>query len=228
MDSVYNRSQSFGNQLAHKLNRSPVNISLGALSNAAIARTVIDWVNKKYDPSKMDLMVVIGWTESIRIDFPYPEQMDYQSGSPFAEYFVPENNHFLQINAGWPGGTELEQQIIPYWQDFQARHELMCQLSSINTVLQIQYFLKMHRIEYLMCNTMFMFPPQSHHLKFYTDLVDSDYYIDLLDQDKSFYWYYRNQGYINNKAMYWHHDEVPHQLYAEKLYQFITNQRNNC
>jgi hypothetical protein len=220
-DSEFNRQHSFGNVLAHKLGRTPVNIALGALSNNAIARTVINWITTQYDPSSMDVQVLVAWTESSRIDFPYSDRMDYKSANTCASFYTEITDYFLQINAGWPGINEKEKQVISYWQDFQSRHDIVCQLNSINTALQIQYFLKMHNINYCMCNTMFMAADTSKHLQFYLKLIDQRNYIDLLDNDKAFYWYYKNQGHNNPKAKYWHHGEVPHKLYAEKLYEFI-------
>ena len=43
-DSAYNRSNSFGNVLSTMLSLEPHNISLGAQSNSAIARSVIDYI----------------------------------------------------------------------------------------------------------------------------------------------------------------------------------------
>ena len=43
----------------------------------------------------------------------------------------------------------------------------------------------------------------------------------MLDNDAAFFWHYRNAGYENPKAKYWHHNEEPHRLHAEKLFNFI-------
>ena len=41
--------------------------------------------------------------------------------------------------------------------------------------------------------------------------------------EEGFFWFYRNQGFENPKAKYWHHDETPHRLQAERLFNFINN-----
>ena len=46
--------------------------------------------------------------------------------------------------------------------------------------------------------------------------------MDLLDNDAAFFWHYRNAGYENPKAKYWHHNEEPHRLFAEKLFNFYS------
>lgn len=224
-DSVYNRENSFGGLLAKKLNRRPINCALVAMSNRAIARSVLDWFNKFYDSTTMDVMVLFGWTEAIRIDFPdtYTPGIDYLSANTAADYYSKINERFLQINAGWAGGADWEKEVIPYWHDYQAKHESMCELDCINIVLQMQYFCKMNDVDYLMCNTMKMFSPENSHLQFYIDLIDQSKYMNMLDNDKSFYWYYRNAGYSNPKAKYWHHDETPHRLYADELFNFYSS-----
>jgi len=220
-DSKYNRANSFGGVLAKKLNRKPVNLALVSMSNRAIVRSILDWFDKFYQPD-MDVMVLIGWTENIRIDFPNPYNVDYKCANPDADYYCEANEDFLQINAGWPGGNEYEKSVIPYWHEYQAKHEFMCELHCINLILQMQYFLNMHGCDYLMCNTMKMFSPENTHLQFYINLVDHSKYMNMLDNDKSFFWYYRNAGYENPKAKYWHHNEEPHRLYAEKLFNFYS------
>ena len=73
-----------------------------------------------------------------------------------------------------------------------------------------------------MTNTMKMFSPENKHLGFYIGQVDQTKYMDMLDNDAAFFWHYRNAGYENPKAKYWHHNEVPHKLHAEKLFRFIN------
>ena len=53
--------------------------------------------------------------------------------------------------------------------------------------------------------------------------IDQSNYMYARDNSRCFYWYYKNLGYENPLAKYWHHDETPHALYAEALYDFIQN-----
>jgi hypothetical protein len=39
--------------------------------------------------------------------------------------------------------------------------------------------------------------------------------------DQSFFIKYKNLGYTNLKAKYWHHDETPHAMFADELFKFI-------
>lgn len=83
----------------------------------------------------------------------------------------------------------------------------------------------MYAVDYVMCNVMHMFTP-SEQVDFYVSQIDATKYFNLSDNDNSFYWKYRNAGYHNTKAKYWHHDEIPHGLYATELYNFIES--NKC
>ena len=222
-DSAYNREHSFGGVLADKMDRKQINIAMVAMSNRAIARSVLNWFDTQYDEETMDVMVLIGWSENIRLDFPNDKQIgtiDYKQANPAAHYYTKINEYFLQINAGWAGGNAWEKQTIPYWHEYQALHEPMCELECINIVLQMQYFFNSKNIDYLMCNTMKMFSPENSHLNFYIGLVDQSKYMHMLDNDESFFWKYRNAGFENPKAQYWHHNEIPHEMYAEKLFAF--------
>jgi hypothetical protein len=70
-----------------------------------------------------------------------------------------------------------------------------------------------------------MFTP-ARQLNFYIDQIDQSYYLDLTDNEQSFYWKYKNVGYVNYKAKYWHHGEEPHKLYSEELFKLYVNKYN--
>jgi hypothetical protein len=226
-DSVYNRQHSFGNLLASRLGYTPINAAMGGTSNPAIARTVLSWFKQKYDPSTMDVFVLIAWSEAIRIDYPSPFRVDYTDQNSTADFYTAVTENFMQINAGWPGVSDEEKTIVSYWQKFQAQQEVVCQTTTVNAVLQMQYFLNMVGCKYLMCNTMCVFTDQYKQLQFYYDLIDTTRYMHAFDDSKSFYWYYRNLGYVNPKAQYWHHDETPHALYADQLLEFVKSSYYN-
>ena len=62
-DSAYNRAHSFGNVLSTRLSLNAHNISLGAQSNSAIARSVIDYCENNSDVE----FVCVGWSEMTRV-----------------------------------------------------------------------------------------------------------------------------------------------------------------
>ena len=73
-----------------------------------------------------------------------------------------------------------------------------------------------------MTNTMKMFTANDHYVSFLLNQIDESKYYELRkSQDNSFYWKYKNMGHTNTKAKYWHHNEIPHQLYADELYNFL-------
>lgn len=220
VDSEHNRQYSFGGRLAEKLNRKLINIAVGGFSNPAIARSVELWFKRKYDPETMDVYVLVSWTESSRMDVPQQRPMDYKySNRHVSEYFVP-SSYYAQINTGWTGTSDEERDFLKPYQDFIANNETFLEMLSATTVLRLQYLFKSLDVDYLMCNSLYMFNPNPYTAS-YLSLIDQNHYVDMIDRTKCFYWLYRNQGYENPKAKYWHHDETPHELYAKYLKEFI-------
>lgn len=222
-DSAYNRSMSFGNQLARIMGYKPINIALGSQSNTAIARGVIEWLSTRYNPDLHEVFVVIGWTECTRMDLPSGHDVDHASNNVAVDVFTRSTARFLQINSGWEGYTPYEKSIMPYWHEFMVKNEHILEIISAKEVLMLQWLLKSKNIDYVMCNTMPNFK-KNRYTEFYVDLIDQRKFMHMLDDKHDFYWHFRNAGYENPKAQYWHHDEMPHRLQAEKLYNFISEQ----
>lgn len=221
-DCAYNRDNSFGNLLAKKLNLNPVNIALGSSSNPAIVRSVKEYFKHNPKPAR----VLVAFTELTRIDFPSPFEIFYEEMNPGVDWYNQHMDQFLQINSGWHGANDLERAAIPYWHDYQVRHVKMLWLDTIRLQWGLQEFLKNLKIPYTFCNTMDMYPnigdqEWNQYCESEWEMIDTDNYLDSRDNSKGFYWYYKNLGYNNPKAKYWHHAEEPHTLYAEKLYKFI-------
>lgn len=216
-DSEYNRQNSFSGVLAKKLDRKLINIASHGSSNPTIARMVLEWFSQNYTPD-MDVFVVVGWAESIRMEIPWPLNIGYAFNS--RHWRGDTEKTFLRVNLGWPGGTDYEKEIVPDYQKFMVNNELYLELLTANLVLQLQYFFKSKNVDYVMCNMQHVFGDDKH-LDFYLSQVDTSKYYHMRDTSKDFYWHYRNLGYENPKAQYWHHNEVPHQLYADELYNFI-------
>ena len=222
-DSKFNRLKSFGNILAGKLGRNPINIASNGLTNQGIARTTLEWIDRNYDPKEMDLMVLCAWTESLRMEMPTFWPVPWDTLNPSCEYISPSAKHFFRVNLGYKGLHPEEQELVAKCHDFMVYplSEIYLQTISASMVLMLQYFFKLHKIQYMMCNTMFMFL-RNNHTRFYLDEIDQTYYYNMMGQENSFYWKYKDLGYKNAKAKYWHHDEVPHQLFADELFNFYN------
>ena len=226
-DSRYNRDNAFGSILATKLGYRPLNISINGATNSGIARSILLWFDEHYNPDTMDVYVVVGWTESSRLEIPAKHRpSDFHSGNPSIEWYDSSANSYLRINYGWAGSTEFEKSIISGYQKFMEQNETYLEYQAASEVLLVQYFLKSLNIQYVMCNTMHMFVPNDHYVSYLLKMIDSRYYYNYnTSQDQSFFWKYRNLGHENPKAKYWHHSEEPHRLYAEELYKFIGEQQ---
>jgi hypothetical protein len=224
-DSPYNRQKSYGNQLAEMMGYTPINIAEPGSTNTTIARSILQWFSEKYNPNEMEVFVVVGWTESTRMEIPWHRPTWYAAHCPYGDYAATTSTDYLRINSGWPGADPEEKVVVPEYQRFMASNEKYLEILSANTVLQIQYFLKSKNVDYVMCNTMHVFYPRDTHTRFYMEQIDSSKYYNLENSSLSFYQKYKQLGFVNTKAKYWHHDEGPHRLYAEELYDFIKVNR---
>jgi len=223
-DCKHNRRKSFGNQLAKKMGLEPVNIALGASSNPAIVRSVREWIGEHGKPAR----VLVAFTELTRLDVPSPYKIWYGEMNPAVTWYNGYMDEFLQVNSGWAGANDQERKIVAYWHDYQVRQEKMMWLHTINLQWGLQNYLKLLGIPYTFCNTMYMYPNNNHEgFNHYCGQdwahIDESNYMYARDNSRCFYWYYKNLGHENPLAKYWHHDETPHALYAEALYDFIQN-----
>lgn len=238
-DSRYNRGHSFGNVLAKKLGYQPVNIAVCGYTNSAIARSVLEWFNSNQVDMK-EIFVLISWTESSRIEAPFKFPTWHQDvNGKYCDWFSNSSVNFLQINPGHIDRSETKLNVISNntnfserendiqtdYQTFVVKRTEFTEIYSANLVLQLQYFLKYKNCRYLMCDAGYMFTHENQkYLNFYEKIIDKSNYYNFNDTQQSFYTKFKNLGYINHKARYGHHGELPHLLYAEELHYFIQEQ----
>jgi len=221
-DSVYNRQRSFGNIFAEKLGYRAVNIAAGASNNQCIARTILEWCEEFYNPEQIDLKVLIAWTESTRLDVPMDRTVWYEHWNTSSDYVSKVSRDYIKVNLGYKGLDSEEQQVIKNYHEFIIQNPIFIEILSANIVLQMQYFLKLQSIDYIMCNTMHMFS-EFKHLDFYLRQIDETKYLNFKNNDQCFYFKYKNLGYDNPLAKFWHHGETAHQLFANELIQFYND-----
>ena len=215
-DSVYNRSRSYGAVLSSMLNLIPHNISLGAQSNSAIARSVIDYIES--DTTNTISFVIVGWTEMTRIDLPSGHDVDHDGSNPAVDTFTAINKRWLQINSGWEGFTPYEKSIMPYWHEFMYNKSDILDLITVKEMLLVQQYLDSKGIDYVFCNTMLPYKETRYTAWYWKLITDSRCHWD----HEGFFFKYKALGYENPKAKYWHHNELPHRLWAEELYNHIA------
>lgn len=219
VESEYNRKHSFGAQLVKKLGYKPVNISTPAGTNSNIARNLMNWINQFYEPEHMNLFVCIGWTDSTRLEIPISEpRNDFLSFNKNSDWLDLSDRNFNRIFVNRDVLTTEDKA----YQRFIIENELLLEYWSAQSVLMTQYFLKSRNIDYVMCNTMKMFSGSVHTSDWLEQHVDKDRYYEY-DSNKNagFYWKYKRMGYHNHQTKFLHHDEIPHTLFAEELYEFI-------
>jgi hypothetical protein len=227
-DSDYNRQNSFGSLLVDKLGYIPLSIAVGGSTNSGIARSVLRWFNENYKPDEMEVFVCIGWTESARLEVPALNRPgNYLNNNQHVHWYDTSANNCYRINFGWKGSTVYEKTMIPKYHEFMADNLSILENWSLTEILLTQYFLKSLNIPYVMCNTMHLYQPNDSFTSSRLELIDKEnYYRFQNGTSESFYWKYKNLGYENKKALYWHHGEEPHRLYADELYDFVTKKEN--
>lgn len=227
-DSLYNRDHSFGSVLATKLGYEPVNIAITGATNSGIARSIQLWFKEHYDSTSMEVFVIVGWTEGSRIEVPSAQLgQGFLSSNHAAAWYDVTAGNYHRLNYGWDGHTEEQKKLIAVHKPYMVDNPIILETNSINQVLLIQYFLKSLNVDYIMSHTMYLCTPNDY-LHYYLGLIDqSRYYKIDANEETSFYWKYRKMGYINEKAKYWHHGTEPHRLYAEELYTFIKENKND-
>jgi hypothetical protein len=225
-DSPYNRQHSYGNLLANKLGYAPVNIAVCGYTNSAIARSVLEWFSQ-HDTTDLDIFVLVGWTESVRIEAPFefPTWHNKLNGQ-YCDWFSESSTDFLQITVLHKGYSDREKDIQEDYQTFMVRQSPYLEVVSANLVLQLQYFLKHKNVPYLMLNAGYMFSESNQkYLKVYHQMIDKNRYYKFDNNHESFYSKFKRLGYKNNIAKYDHHGEEPHNLYSEELYKYITEKQ---
>ena len=225
-DSEYNRHHCFGSLLAHKIGYLPLNISIAGNTNSGIARNILKWFEANYNSETMEVKVLVSWTDSTRMEIP----VDRNAGPDIlhTNWLDVTASRFYRVNIGWEGSDNIpgEKEITKLAHQFIAANERFMEIQSLNYILQIQYFLNSKNVKYLMTNGMPLFYSSSEHLGYYLSLVDSTKYYGIHNASEAFYTKYKELGYTNPKAKYWHHGEKPHQIFAEELYNYI--QENKC
>ena len=229
-DSSYNREHSYGGIIAKELGKRAINIAQPGATNAGIARQVMFWFNENYYPETMDVNVLVGWSETTRMEIPSETMRNYQTSCTKADWYDQSAESYFKVIIGWNGHGEEEKHAIPLLHRFMVENQGYLQVSTHNTILQLQYFLQANNIDYLFNNTMPLYcqnlNKKEHAVKNLTRLVDKTKYYKMNNGNQAFYIKYKNMGYTNDKAKYWHHAEEPHRLYAEDLLEF--NEINKC
>lgn len=220
-DSVFNRQHCFGALVAEHFGYKAVNIAQNGMTNSGIARSVLKWFQKNYDPTKMKVFVLISWTESTRLEIPVDRIYYYNHSSKATDWFDETANQYMRVTFGWEGGDPEEKAIIPYFHKFIAQNETFLELQSVQLVLQMQYFLKSMNLDYLMCNSLYMVNKKTKHIEEFLALIDDTKYYRVFNNEASFYQRYKDLGYVNELAKYWHHGKEPHRLYAQELIEYI-------
>lgn len=220
MDSTYNRANSFAARLTRPgrvfEGYEVINAATSGSANSTIARTALMWFRDEYDPDTMDVFVIVGWTESARMEAPWDIPLFSKDDMwPAADFCAEENFLYLHINVGWEHSQPEQAAKANDYINFMVDNQHFFEQLSLNLVMQLQWFLEKQHVPYYMLNTLHMFSKDNKHLEPYYCLLNEHRYMYFDNNAESFYTKYKDLGYTNPKAQYWHHGEEPHELYSQ-------------
>lgn len=220
MESRYNRENSFAGILAKKFDYKLISLASNGSTNQTTSRSIIEWVENNYDSELMKLFVLCPWTEYTRLEVPSVDPIWYNEVDLNSDWYSKTYHNFFRLNLGLQESDGMPKEYKSY-QRFVAENLDLFQVMAANTVLQTQYYLESKNINYLMCNTMTMLE-RTQFTQFYIDRINHKKYVHATNENESFYIKYKDLGYVNPNAQYWHHGQEPHNLYAEELASYIS------
>jgi hypothetical protein len=189
----------------------------------------MNWFHYQYNPEIQDVHVLVPFTESIRIELPRMDEKEdaISITTRSASWLDRTSNDYYKFSMGnHKGKTDEEDEVFQSATKFIVKNEIYMEIQSAYTVILLQHFFQSKNIKYVMCNTMHMFTSYIKQIENLLPLIDQTKYRHMMHEGEAFYPKYKNLGYDNLKAKYWHHNEEPHRLFADDLYQFI--EENKC
>lgn len=218
-DSKYNRDNSFGNTVAKTLGYEPVNICQLGFANSGIARSVVNYcMHHTEQPS----FVLVAWTDSIRVEAPFFPTSNYKDSNEAIDWYDSSAEDYLRVSALITNlAIESQREAMLDFQSFTIRNEVYNEINNIIHIINLQNYLKLKNIPYVMVNTNYMFEKMHSSILWYFQLLDEKRYPNFRNNKENFYPKYKRLGYENKLAKYFHHGIEAHQAYAKYLTEYI-------
>ena len=209
----YNRSNSFGAQVATQLGLSYTNIAYPGASNDYIARTTLYWILDNPALANNTLFL-IHWTGTERTEYFYNE------GTTSAYDFIKD--------APDTTVTHLHPQHYPDWAPVPWKKNLdiladnlfinpvQWNINRYNNIIQTQELLKSKGYKYIFRNA-FQCCENTSRYKYYVDKIDKENFLNFDNKNESFYEHCLNNGFSTDGQEYWHHRLEAHIYWANKL-----------
>jgi hypothetical protein len=189
---ISNKSQSWPNLLASKFNCGLINQAVGGGSNPGILRTTYKFINSCSNIK--DHFFVIGWTSWEREEWNY-------------------NNNYYNVNAS--GYLNLPEELhIQYknWVVDQTNETRILKSSILhNEIYKLHQVLKQQDIKHLFFNALM---PYLHN-----ERIDWTNYLGPYNNDLSYYWYFKNRGYIPTPHNHYLEDAA--KIWVDVIYNYI-------
>lgn len=219
-DSIFNKENCFAAQLAKKLGYSYINLSVNGASNQFIHRKIVEYITH-YMENPNDVLFLIGWTSSQRMELRYADNNDYEHFS-FADY---KDQKYFPFTSGTDSKLILDPKMkkLNKFVDILFEYHLK-ENERATLAYSAQQTLKSLSIPYFMINTC----NGIQHTEYTSPIIDkldkNCYYIP--EKDESAYFPYCLKALGHKKfGKYWHHFKPAHDDYAEFLYNMLLERR---
>lgn len=199
-----NEIASFGNVLADQLGMTPYNDSESASSNDRIVRTTRKWLE---ETSEKPGLVLIGWSTWER-----------------EEWF--HDNEYFQVNCS---GVDLVPRDLrdkyKQWIITQSKKERELEYKWHDEIHQFHLELSRKNINHLFFNTYQYF---FNTVSFSREKLNWDNcYIKPYEQDGTYYYYLKKQGYSTVNKNSYHYPKLAHRAWADYLRQYLQRGGNH-
>lgn len=184
--------EKFSNIVAKEIGFAVTNAAQIGASNASILRTTQEYIASGATPN----LILIGWTTWEREEWCYQNQ--YYNVNSSGHDQLPTKLQKLYKNWVIEQTAETLNVKSSYWH---------------NEIYKLHQELTEKNIKHLFFNCMYnFFQPNNQHNWGAT-------FIGPYDNDSSYYWYLRNQGYVSDK--WYHFGSAGHAAWARKLINYI-------
>lgn len=208
----FNKNNSFGNQLAKKLNVNCINLAQPGGSNEYIADSTMLWCLANPSAVK-NTFFLIHWTTAERIDF----FVDSCNGLKTQDWVF--DTHFGHVHPAhfWPHFEKNDAHNIKKLSKYLFINQTHWEINRLLCIIRTQALLKSLGAQFKFYNAFDTLANGKRYKK-YHKLIDKAIFHEPFNEDQTFYYWALNRGHDIKGQQYWHHKLPAHTAYANKLF----------
>jgi hypothetical protein len=223
-ESVYNRENAFGAQIAKRLNITFTNNAMNGASNDYIMRTTVHWILDNPDLAK-ETLFFINWTSAERAEY-FHDDKKFSQSLWWNVPYVPDTEVGHMSHAyfsGVPKEYGKNAKIISSNTFLNPAH---WEINRYNNIIYLQTILKAMGLKYVFRNG-FTCSVDSKRYKNYIKHVDLENFVGLTDLTKTYFEHCESVGFKKSSNEFWHLPLEAHTYWANSVYDDIFKFVNN-